>query len=164
MTRRNRILIIIAALIPLLAVIIFAIWWQMTQDSQPSTDTSPTSETSTPAPTEEVPSDGEEGVAGQYVEYSEEAVNTTDGRRVLFFHADWCPQCRALEADIKANDLPADMTIFEVDYDTETELKQRYGVTLQTTVVEVDENGNEVAKTVPYDEPTLEFVLNEIGR
>jgi thiol-disulfide isomerase/thioredoxin len=101
---------------------------------------------------------------GQYVDYSAEAVANTDGRKWLFFHAPWCPQCRALEADIERQGVPAGLTIFKVDYDTSTDLKQKYGVTLQTTIVEIDDEGNEVAKYVAYDDPSLDAVFNALGR
>ena len=66
------------------------------------------------------------------------------GKVVLFFKASWCPTCRALDADIKANmaSIPGGVTILEVDYDKSGELKQKYGVTMQHTLVQVDAQGN----------------------
>lgn len=70
------------------------------------------------------------------------------GKVVLFFKASWCPTCRALDADIKASlgDIPAGVTILEVDYDKSAELKQKYGVTMQHTLVQVDKDGNQITK------------------
>lgn len=70
------------------------------------------------------------------------------GKVVLFFKAAWCPSCRALDADIKASfaDIPAGVTILEVDYDKSAELKQKYGVTMQHTLVQVDKDGNQITK------------------
>lgn len=99
----------------------------------------------------------------RYVAYSEAGVKNTDGRKLLFFHAPWCPQCNALEADIESNGVPEGFTIFKVDYDSATALKQRYSVTIQTTVVEVNKDGRQLKKTVPYDNPTMDYVLNELG-
>jgi thiol-disulfide isomerase/thioredoxin len=67
---------------------------------------------------------------------------------VLFFHAPWCPTCRAAEKDVLARtaDLPAGLVIVKVDYDGATELKQRYGVTRQSTFVQVDGEGRELAR------------------
>lgn len=67
-----------------------------------------------------------------------------DGKVVLFFKASWCPTCRALDADIKANlaSIPGGVTILEVDYDKSSDLKQKYGVTMQHTLVQVDAQGN----------------------
>lgn len=100
---------------------------------------------------------------GQYLDYSADTVATTEGRKWLFFHAPWCPQCRALESDINSQGVPDGVTIFKVDYDTSTQLKQKYGVTLQTTIVEVDDNGNEIAKFVAYDDPSVDAVVNALG-
>lgn len=102
---------------------------------------------------------GEPATAGSYETYSEEAVAAADGRILLFFHASWCPQCRAIEDDIRAQGVPAGVTILHVDYDTNQELRQRYGVTLQTTFVEVDSAGDALQTHVAYDEPTLDAVV-----
>jgi len=97
--------------------------------------------------------------------YSAEAVKeaTTNGRALIFFHAPWCPFCRAAEADIIANfdQIPPDLTIIKADYDSEKELKKRYNVTTQHTFVQVDAEGNEVTKWVGAE--TLEDILSRIA-
>lgn len=101
---------------------------------------------------------------GTYEEYAPEKLAlANDGRVVLFFHADWCPSCRALESDINANlsTMPANTHILQVDYDTATELKQKYGVVRQHTLVVVDANGDEV-KTITGLTNTLEQVVAQI--
>jgi thiol:disulfide interchange protein len=100
--------------------------------------------------------------AGAYVEYSQVALAEAKGVRILFFHASWCPQCRALEADIQKNGVPTNTTIFKVDYDKAQDLRKKHGVTLQTTVVKVDENGNLISKFTPYQKPTLENALSNL--
>ncbi len=97
--------------------------------------------------------------AGAYVDYSEGIVAKTIGTKVLFFHASWCPNCRALEKDIKAGPIPADLTIIKVDFDNSTDLRQKYGVTLQTTVVYVDDDGTELGKKVLTDDPSLDALV-----
>ncbi|MEK7631940.1 MAG: thioredoxin family protein [Patescibacteria group bacterium] len=83
----------------------------------------------------------------QFVDYTSSALVTAQqrGRAVLYFHANWCPVCRVLEPDLRANisTFPSDVTILKVDYDHETALKQQYGVTYQHTFVQVDANGVE---------------------
>jgi len=99
---------------------------------------------------------------GQYVDYSYEAFSSSKGNRVLYFHAPWCPQCRDLDASIKKGPIPQDVTIFKTDFDTSQELRKKYGVTQQTTVVLVDANGNPLKKFVAYDEPSLNTIINNL--
>ena len=105
--------------------------------------------------------DGGEAAAapGAYVEYRDGIIAETAGEKVLFFHAPWCSQCRALEESILSGEIPADTTIVKVDYDSETELRQRYGVTLQTTVVYVDNDGEKLSSAVLYEDTTLDALL-----
>lgn len=76
-------------------------------------------------------------------EFEEEA----DSKRVLFFYATWCPSCKMADADIlsQIEEIPDDVVIYKVDYDTETELKEKYAVTYQHTFVWVDAEGNALA-------------------
>lgn len=87
--------------------------------------------------------------AGSYEAYSLEKIARAEtGDVVLFFHASWCPSCRALNSDIEKNvsAIPAGVTILKTDYDKETELKKKYGVTTQHTLVQVDKDGNLIKK------------------
>ncbi|MBA2279493.1 thioredoxin family protein [Candidatus Saccharibacteria bacterium] len=95
---------------------------------------------------------------GQYVDYREGIVAETQGTKLLFFHAPWCPQCRDLEDDIEAKGVPDGMTIIKVDYDSNQALRKKYGVTIQTTIVHVNDEGEEVSKHVAYNDPTLKAV------
>ena len=72
---------------------------------------------------------------------------------VLYFYAPWCPFCRAADADFKTNadKIPAGVTVLKTLYDSETALKQKYGVTYQHTFVQIDNNGNQVTKWVSGD-------------
>lgn len=85
-----------------------------------------------------------------YREYSPEAVSSaSDGDKVvLFFHAQWCVTCKLLSDDISANidRIPQDVRILVVDFDSETALKQRYGVTQQHTLVQLTPDGSLVGK------------------
>lgn len=95
---------------------------------------------------------------GDFIDYTEETYLATTGTRLLFFYAPWCPQCRDLEADIQTDGVPDGVTIFKVDYDSNQALRQQYGVTIQTTLVKVDDQGELVEKYVAYDSPTLDAV------
>ena len=70
------------------------------------------------------------------------------GDVVLFFKASWCPSCKTVDADIKANrsSIRDGLTILEVDYDNSQALKTKYGVTYQHTFVQVDSKGNLLSK------------------
>lgn len=125
-------------------------------------ETFSSSSSSDAAKTIDQPSSPAETGTGTYLNYSPEAVENTTGKRVLFFHAPWCPQCRSLEASIQSGAIPSDVTIFKVDYDSNQKLRQKYGVTLQTTVVLLDDNGEEAKKFVPYDNPSLQAVKENL--
>ncbi len=86
---------------------------------------------------------------GQYVSYDTSKIDfAKEGKVVLFFRASWCPSCRALDADIKAklSQIPQNILILDVNYDTYKDLKKQYGVTYQHTLVQVDAFGNMIAK------------------
>jgi thiol-disulfide isomerase/thioredoxin len=86
---------------------------------------------------------------GSYEAYApEKLTKANEGDVVLFFRAAWCPTCKVLDADLKAkmNTIPSGLTILDVNYDTETSLKQKYGVTYQHTLVQVDASGNMITK------------------
>lgn len=64
----------------------------------------------------------------------------------IHFTAKWCSKCKALDKKMneRAAELPEDAIVFLADYDTETELKAEHGVTVQTTVVFFDREGNKL--------------------
>lgn len=99
---------------------------------------------------------------GKYIDYSEANLANASGQRVLFFHASWCGQCRQLDEDIKKDPIPDGLTILKVDYDTNQDLRQKYGVTFQTTFVKIDAQGNRIGKPyIAYDEPTFDAVKRD---
>jgi thiol-disulfide isomerase/thioredoxin len=86
---------------------------------------------------------------GSYEAYSADKIARAEtGDVVLFFHASWCPSCRGLNTSIESNlkSIPEGVTILKTDYDKETELKKKYGVTYQHTLVQVDKDGNMIKK------------------
>lgn len=86
---------------------------------------------------------------GSYEAYSPEKIARAEtGDVVLFFHASWCPSCKGLNSDIEANinSIPDGVSILKVDYDKETALKKKYGITYQHTLVQVDKDGNLIKK------------------
>lgn len=101
---------------------------------------------------------------GSYEAYAPEKVALASATHdvVLFFRAGWCPTCRAVDADIKANlsKIPSGLSILDVNYDTSTALKQKYGVTYQHTFVQVDKDGNLIKKW--SGSPTLSALVAEV--
>ena len=84
-----------------------------------------------------------------YMQYDAAKVQLAlaSGQRVaLFFHASWCPSCRALDKAITSDIVPSDAIIFQVDYDTSTELKKQYRVITQHTTVVLNADGSEKMK------------------
>lgn len=97
--------------------------------------------------------------SGTYQEYDAEAIAKSDADRIfLSFSATWCPSCRALDADILANasDIPPNVEIYKVDYDTATDLKRQYGITVQHSIIEINSDGEAVGSiTHPLDLASL---------
>jgi thiol-disulfide isomerase/thioredoxin len=90
--------------------------------------------------------------AGFYEVYSTESFSqfmrswSGDTKVVLFFNASWCPSCQALHKELLGYSLPAGVAVFSVDYDKFPELKKKYGVTYQHTLVQVDANSGLIKK------------------
>lgn len=90
-----------------------------------------------------------EQLQSRYQDYSPAAFASGVGKkRVLFFYAPWCPTCRPTDAAFRASpdEIPEDVIVYRVNYDTETQLKQMYGITYQHTFVWVDAEGNPIRK------------------
>jgi thiol-disulfide isomerase/thioredoxin len=100
---------------------------------------------------------------GIYTIYDADTIAQSDAEHILlFFHATWCPSCKALDADIVANagSIPAGVEIYKVDYDTSTALKRQYGVTTQHSIIEITASG-ETESSISHP-LTLEGVLATI--
>ncbi|GAA2030996.1 hypothetical protein GCM10009819_13520 [Agromyces tropicus] len=125
-----------------------------------SQDPAPTASTDDDATTDDADADAAAAPAeGAYVDYQDGIIEATPGDKVLFFHATWCPNCRALDEQLRAEGAPDGLTVFKVDYDSRTDLRQKYGVTMQTTVVFVDDAGEKLASSVLYQDPSIEALL-----
>lgn len=115
--------------------------------------------------TDTTPGDTPKWIAegGVYLPYTSTAVAQAKGNVVLFFHANWCPTCVAIEKDIKAHlkDIPKDLTLLRVNYDDATDLKELYSVTGQYTFVQVDNSGKLLKKW--RGSSTLKEVLAQVN-
>lgn len=85
--------------------------------------------------------------AGEYKDATASALPASvlsDGKtKVLFFHAAWCPACKAANTTLASWYSPGEgmLTTYKINYDTEKSLKQTYGVTYQHTFVKIDGQG-----------------------
>lgn len=86
---------------------------------------------------------------GEYALYNDSLVGIRE-HTVIFFHANWCPSCRAADSAIttELENIPANLNILKADFDTQLELRKKYGVTSQHTFVLIDTEGNEIKKWV----------------
>ena len=55
----------------------------------------------------------------------------------IHFHADWCPTCRAQDRalELLKSDPALGITVLKANYDTEKDLKRRFNVRAQSTLV-----------------------------
>lgn len=83
---------------------------------------------------------------------------------VVYFHADWCPTCRAQKPIVDKLAMEPSLrpiTIFVADYDTETALEKTLKVGSQSTFV-VFKQGHEVTRsTGQTQEPVIRSVLQQ---
>lgn len=91
------------------------------------------------------------GLAPGVVPFTSEAAAgslAANKRVVYFFAASWCPTCRETYRDLKekASMVPGDLVVVVVDYDKESALKAKYGVTYQHTFVSVGPMGESLKK------------------
>lgn len=91
-------------------------------------------------------------IAPHYVAYSDANLVKAQekGRPVIYFWAVWCPTCKVLDKELieRGSELPNDVTVLKTNYDTEKELKKKYHIVQQHTLVQVDKNGDEVKKWI----------------
>ncbi len=86
--------------------------------------------------------------SGAYITYADYVQNpaAVTGKVVLFFHATWCSICQEVDRSLTSAAVPSGLTVVKVDYDSSDQLRQRYGVTIQHTFVQVDTSGNPLRK------------------
>jgi len=102
----------------------------------------------------------EESESGYYGNYGDDMSKYKNV--VLFFTVPWCPSCTEAEKNIESEmaDIPQNTAIVKVDFDTMEELKQRYAVNKQHTLVLVDEDGKEIKKWTGSE--TLSEIIDNI--
>lgn len=81
---------------------------------------------------------------GRYADYVDS--NTMEHayrKTILFFHAPQCGECQAFDKVLRKGPIPAGVQILKVDYDSRQDLRQKYGVTKQSTFVELDDDDDD---------------------
>ena len=65
------------------------------------------------------------------------AAQAADKPVALHFHADWCPTCRAQDKVLQSlkKEPGLDLTLLVANYDTEKDLKRRFKVNAQSTLI-----------------------------
>lgn len=90
-------------------------------------------------------SDSMQEKSGEYVAYQDGVIGNEE-ESVLFFHASWCPVCKGADTFLKAQyeqENPT-LTTYKLDYDTNLELRKKYGIVTQHTFVRIDSSGNAI--------------------
>lgn len=87
------------------------------------------------------------GEIGQkYLDYSPERISLAENDQILLlFTADWCVSCKQLDTDILNNisTIPEDILILKVNYESDTQTKDKYQVDTPHTIISIDNQGNE---------------------
>lgn len=153
--------IIISGIFGLLVIGAFVFAITNNKAEAPQNSSSQTTTSQLPASNKTEPTEKAAVNSKGYVDYDENIIAQTSGEKVLFFHAPWCSQCRSIEKGIISDGVPDGLTIVKVDYDSNQDLRQKYGVTLQTTFVKIDDQGEFKDKYVAYNEPTFDAVKRD---
>lgn len=100
-------------------------------------------------------------ISGRYVNYSADLLDDSGFQTtILFFYAGWCPECRGYDQAITAAKLPDGLQILKLNYDDEQSLRQKYGVTIQSSFVRVNTAGEKQALWNGYGrEKSLNVIL-----
>ena len=104
--------------------------------------------TLTNTPTGNEDSATQDQAAGKYTAYNADLVASTEGTKLIFFHAPWCPFCKTADTAFKTNldKIPKGVTVLKTDYDSNLELRKKYAVTYQHTFVQIDASGKQITK------------------
>ncbi|MDP7477347.1 MAG: thioredoxin family protein [Candidatus Peribacteraceae bacterium] len=95
-----------------------------------------------------------------YTQYKDGVIGNGE-ESVLFFHATWCPACKANNEKLNAwyGSDSFGRSVYKIDFDTATDLRSQFGVTGQDTFILIDGNGNEVDRARFPSESVLRDLL-----
>lgn len=133
-----------------------------TTDSASQADDLPLGTNPPPAQTNQPVEETPTLAVGTYRDYEERFI--ADGSyasTILFFHAPWCVECRGFEKAISSGTVPEGVQILKIDYDTNQNLRQKYGVTIQSTFVRVNQDGSLAKRWSGYGkEKSVDVILD----
>ncbi|HMQ01825.1 MAG TPA: thioredoxin family protein [Candidatus Doudnabacteria bacterium] len=94
--------------------------------------------------------------SGSYQNYSSatlQSEHAAGNKVVLFFHAPWCPFCREADSAFSSNEdkIPSGVTVLKIDYDSNSELRKKYGITTQHSFVQINPDSELVTKWIGGD-------------
>lgn len=98
----------------------------------------------------------------KYMDYSPERISLAEsGQVLLLFTADWCVSCKQLDIDILNNisTIPDEILILKVNYESDTQTKDKYRVDTPHTIILVDNQGNELKRWI--GSLTLDTLIKE---
>lgn len=69
----------------------------------------------------------------------------------LYFKANWCLNCKLLEEELKEKGFPDWIDIYEVDFDEAQDLRKKYLVNNQHTLVILDKEKKEIWRDISWN-------------
>ena len=69
----------------------------------------------------------------------------------LYFKANWCLNCKLLEEELKEKGFPDGIDIYEVDFDQAQDLRQKYLVNNQHTLLILDKEEKEIWRDLTWN-------------
>ncbi len=122
------------------------------ETSEPTATPTPSKPAATKPPKiDNNPDESTASTAGRYLSYDEYQASSAEFKGsdvVLFFNADWCSTCKSARDNFQASlgQIPNDLTLVVVDFDTAVDVKKKYGVTFQHTFVHISDSGASLHK------------------
>lgn len=69
----------------------------------------------------------------------------------LYFKANWCLNCKLLEDELKEKGFPDGIDIYEVDFDQAKDLREKYSVNNQHTLILLNDKEEEIWRDMSWD-------------
>lgn len=93
-----------------------------------------------------------ENVRVRYFDFRQSAFDSSPARlRTVCFLASWDEYCKKADENILSSQgsIPDDQVIFKADFDSQVELKKKYGLNIKHECVVIDKSGEVIKRTAP---------------